>query len=357
MRFATAAGLLAWIAAVAPGTGPACADPPSDFLLGADASALDRLDVRGVAYRQDDTPRAALGLMREAGFNTLTLQVLVDPANGYLGRTRSPRMGARIRGAGFRLLLELRCTNATEGVAADEVPVRWAARPDLAKTVWAYTRGTVEDFRVAGAMPEFVQIGHDLSDGFLDAHVAPDSDGAAWDHLAELVGAALAGVKASAPRAKTVLRLGGANAVWCATVVDSLAARDVRFDLVGISWLPWYEGTLTELKEALATLSPHAPGGVLVLETAYPWTLRGFDDTLDEVSQPSQLHPGYEPTPEGQARWFTDVLAVVRETPGGTGVFWGDPFSIAARGVPTARENLALFDERGTVLPALNAGQ
>jgi arabinogalactan endo-1,4-beta-galactosidase len=215
----------------------------------------------------------------------------------------------------------------------------------------------VADFREAGALPHYIQIGHDLSGGFLDARVAPDSSTAAWDRLAERVGAALAGAKVSAPGAKTVLRLGGSDAVWCAAVVDSLAARDVRFDLVGISWLPWYEGTLTQLKEALALLSPHAPGGLLVLETAYPWTLRGFDDTLDEVGQPAQLHPGYDATPQGQALWFADVLAAVRATPPGCGVFWGDPFSIAARGVGTSRENLALFDQNGTALPALTVGR
>ncbi len=353
-------GLAARLATAAPAGTPV--EPPAEFLRGADVTALDRLDVRGAAFADADggAPRAALGILEDAGFDVLQLTVLVDPETGYLGTSRSAAMAGRIKGAGFGLLLQLRAADAEDGPRAVEIPRRWADRSDeeLVKAVRTYAAGTVRAFGEMGGRPDFLRVGEDLSHGFLGdrGRVGPDSSAAAWDRFAALAGAMLEGARAAAPRARTVLPLAQGDAAWCAAVVDSLAARDVRFDLLGVVWLPWYRGTLTELTDLLAALSLKHPGRVLVLETAYPWTLRGFDGTLDEVGQPSQLHPGYPATPEGQAAWLADVIAAAREA-GSAGVFWGDAVSIAARGVGSSRENLALFDDGGRALPALTAGR
>lgn len=357
---ALVAGLAVRLAAAAAGGTPV--EPPAEFLLGADVTALDRLDVRGAAYRDADggAPRSALGILRDAGFDVLQLTVLVDPETGYLGTSRSAAMGGRIQGAGFGLLLQLRAADAEDGPRAVEIPRRWADRSDeeLVKAVRSYAAGTVRAFGEMGGRPDFLRVGEDLSHGFLGerGRVGPDSSTAAWDRFAALAGAMLEGARSAAPGVRAVLPLARGDAAWCTSVVDSLAVRGVSFDLLGVVWLPWYRGTLPELTELLGALAARHPGRVLVLETAYPWTLRGFDGTMDEVGQPSQLHPGYPATPDGQAAWFADVIAAAREA-GAAGVFWGDAVSIAARGVGSSRENLALFDERGRALPALTAGR
>lgn len=342
---------------------PAAGDEPAPaapFLRGADVSALDRLDVRGAVFRDGPKERSALSILKDAGFDTLELTVLVDPGTGYLGVTRSAAMGARIHGAGLALIADLRFADAEEGAQALVVPRRWAAKSDaeLEKAVHHWAIEALGAFRATGARPDFVRIGEDLGRGFLGTRgaVAPDSGTAAWDRCATLVRAALDGARAAAPGARTILPLEHGDIAWCRAVVDSFAVRGVRFDRIGLSWRPWYRGTLDELRAMVEALAGDAPDGVIVLDTAYPWTLRGFDGTLDEVGQPAQLHPGYPATPEGQARWLADVVRTVREA-GGTGVVWGDPVSRAARGVGSARENLAFFDDAGNALPALTAGR
>lgn len=352
---AAPAGLLPCGAAAAADAVPAAA-----FLRGADVSALDRLDVRGAVFRDGPKERSALAILGDAGFDTLVLTVLVDPETGFLGVTRSADMGARIHGAGFALLADLRFADAAEGALASRVPRRWAAKPDaeLETAVRRWASETLEAFRATGARPELVRVGADLAGGFLGERgaVSPDSGSAAWDRCAVLLHAALDGIETAAPDARTILPLEHGDIAWSLAVVDSLAARDVRFDRIGVSWRPWYRGTLEELRATLEALARRAPDGVMVLDTAYPWTLRGFDGTLDEVGQPAQLHPGYPATPEGQARWLADVVRIVQEA-GGNGVVWGEPVSRAARGVGSSAENLALFDDSGGALPALVAGR
>jgi arabinogalactan endo-1,4-beta-galactosidase len=320
---------------------------------------LDRLEVRGAEFDDGAARGTALAILGSRGFDTLRLSVLVEPSTGFLGLARSATMGGRIRGAGFRLFVDLEYSDAPAGAGVQEKPRRWRSVPEAAlpDTVRSYTRRVLKTFAQAGAAPDFVQVGREVGRGILgDAgRVGPDSSGAAWDRFAGLLAAGIAGTRDAAPKARVVLHLEGGDAAWCATVVDSLGARGVAFDLVGVSWYPWWHGTLAQLEETLALLARHGCAGVLVLETAYPWTLRDADDVLDEVSQPSQLHPGYEATPDGQKRWIADVLALVRELPEGRGVFYHEPAQISAKGVGSAWDNLALFDADGRALPALDA--
>jgi arabinogalactan endo-1,4-beta-galactosidase len=340
------------------GAAPAGAAAP-EFLLGADVSSLDRLEVRGVSFDHGDTLRTALAVLRGHGFDTLRLSVLVDPATGFNGLSRSVGMGARVKGAGFRLFLDLECSDAPTGAGVQEPPRRWKflAFPALADTVRAYAQRVVTEFGGQGAKPDLVQIGREIGGGILgdEGRVSPDSSAAAWDRFATLLSAGIAGVHAAAPQARIVLHFEGGHAARCGAVLDSLRARNVAFDLVGVSWYPWYHGTLAQLKETLEVLAAHGGKDVLVLETAYPWTLADADDVLNEVSQPSQLHPGYEATPEGQRAWLAAVIALARSIPAARGVFYYEPTEVAAKGVGSSWDNLALFDGGGGALPGLDA--
>ncbi|MFN8179787.1 MAG: glycosyl hydrolase 53 family protein [bacterium] len=356
-------GLLCGVSEAPAADAPVRAAPSGEaapeFLLGADVSSLDRLEVRGVSFDHGDSLRTALAVLRGHGFDTLRLSVLVDPATGFSGLGRSVAMGARIKGAGFRLFLDLECSDAPTGAGIHELPRRWKAlaAPALADTVKAYAQRVVTEFGAEGAKPDLVQIGREIGGGFLGdvGSVGPDSSAAAWDRFATLLSAGIAGVHAAAPRARIVLHFEGGRAARSGAALDSLRARDVGFDLVGVSWYPWYHGTLAQLKETLDVLAAHGAKDVLVLETAYPWTLDDADDVLNEVSQPSQLHPGYAATPAGQRAWVAAVIALARSVPAARGVFYEEPTNISAKGVGSSWDNLALFDADGGALPALDA--
>ena len=48
---------------------------------------------------------------------------------------------------------------------------------------------------------------------------------------------------------------------------------------------------------------------IIIVETAYPWTLAWFDDSHNIVGESGQLHDGYEASPEGQRAFLRDLLA------------------------------------------------
>ena len=145
----------------------------------------------------------------------------------------------------------------------------------------------------------------------------------------------------------------------------NITARDVPFDVIGISYYPFWHGTLPELQYNLNDIVARYGRPVIVVETAYAFTTAN-DDFLPNIFGPDMENPNYPISPEGQAAFLRDVMGVVRAVPDGMGwgVFWWDATWTAVEGngwdntdpsSGNAWENQALFDFDGVVLPAFDA--
>jgi arabinogalactan endo-1,4-beta-galactosidase len=109
----------------------------------------------------------------------------------------------------------------------------------------------------------------------------------------------------------------GADSTVCARFLDNLVSRGVDFEIIGLSFYPWWHGTLDGLKDNITALALRYGKDIVVVETAYPWTLRWADDTHNIIGLKSQLHVGYPATVEGQRRFLEEVVAIVRAAPHG----------------------------------------
>ena len=136
------------------------------------------------------------------------------------------------------------------------------------------------------------------------------------------------------------------------------------FDLIGFSYYGYWHGSLGDLQANLNDISARYNKDVVVVETAYPFTLADADGTPNLIGLPNQLVAGYPATPEGQTANFRDVMSIVRAVPNGhgLGVFYWEATWIPVTGNgwdPTNPasgnnwENQALFDFTGHALPAL----
>ena len=115
--------------------------------------------------------------------------------------------------------------------------------------------------------------------------------------------------------------------------------------------------------KTVVDLKWHYGKPVVIVETAYPFTLSNHDQEANVIISADQLTPGYPATPAGQQLNLKDVLSAAREG-GAAGVFYWEPtWTAAVRGNgwdPTNPasgdqwENQALFDFNGKVLPAIN---
>lgn len=341
------------------------------FMNGADASFLPQVEAAGGAFRDDVGPDAgppgdALTILRAHGVTAVRIRVWHTPTDGAGGLAAGLALAARAAAAGFDILLDLHYSDTWADPGHQSVPAAWAGLelPVLADSVRLYTRDVVRAFAARGATPRCVQLGNEITAGMLwdtgRVGGAFDTD-AQWDRLARLLQAGLEGMdEAVAGRVRPQVMIhidrGGDNA-GARRFLDRLALRNVPFDVIGLSYYPWWHGSPADLAANLGDLATRYGKDIIVVETAYPWTLGWRDSTHNIIGLPSQLLPGYPASPEGQRAFLEAMLDIVRAVPDGRGigVFWWGADWIPAPGFGSSWENLALFDGEGRALPALSA--
>ncbi|MGD0346729.1 MAG: glycosyl hydrolase 53 family protein, partial [Terracidiphilus sp.] len=223
------------------------------------------------------------------------------------------------------------------------MPAAWAKlnHRQLVKQVFAYTRDTIAAFAQQGLMPDMVQAGNEITNGMLwpDGKL-PDR----WDQFADLLKAGIRGVRAgslSGPRPRIMIQIERSGDYDAAvSFFDSLITRHVQFDVIGLSYYPYWHGDLPTMQGNLRKLALRYRRPIIVVETAYNWT--------PGRAGKSQEFPE---TPQGQLAFLRSVDAAVRDLPMGLGmgVFWWEP---AAEGGLRGR---SFFDNDGNVLPVITA--
>ena len=336
------------------------------FIQGADVSFLPRAEAGGAVYHDNGAPADCLAVLRAHGLTMARLRLRHSPADGHGGLGDVLALAARARAAGLDILLDLHYSDTWADPGHQVKPAAWTALSlaVLRDSVRVYTRDVLTAFDARGLAPAIVQLGNEINAGLLgnEGRVGGSLDTPAqWADLAGLLQAASEGVAdafPAAPRPLVMIHLDrGADNTGARWFLDNLANRKVDFDLIGLSYYPWWHGPLADLETNLHDLASRYGKDIILVETAYPWTLAWFDGTHNAVGLPEQLLPGYPATPAGQRDFLDTLLAMVRAVPEGRGrgVFWWEPEWIATPGPGSSWENVTLFDDQGRALPALGA--
>jgi arabinogalactan endo-1,4-beta-galactosidase len=208
--------------------------------------------------------------------------------------------------------------------------------------VFVYTRDTIAAFRDANVLPDMVQIGNEITHGMLwpDGRL-PDN----WKNFTDLLKAGINGVDAghgNLPRPLIMIHI-DRGGDWKSThhFFDQLQLFDVRFDVIGQSYHPWWQGSLNDLRDNLywTAVTYHKP--IVLAEVSYPWKPFGKQNQ----------DPPFPLTPEGQADWLRELNRVVQDTPEhlGAGLIWWEPAVPAEKPL----RDRGLFGDDGNALPAI----
>ncbi|MFC7328427.1 glycoside hydrolase family 53 protein [Marinactinospora rubrisoli] len=345
-------------------TAPAPAAAAVLDVRGADVSSLAKNEDFGAGYlTSSGEPADPLRLLAESGVTHVRLKVWVDPADGYNDHDRVLEMARRAHDAGLRTLIDFHYSDFWADPGRQTKPAAWAglSGEELRTAVYDHTYALCAALAGQGTPADMVQVGNELNAGML----WPDGSIDDWEELARLLTAGASAVRDADPATRVVLHLaeGGDNEQtrWW---FDQAVARDVPFDVIGLSYYGYWHGGIEDLRANLADAAARYGKDVLVAETAYPFTLDNDDAHPNIIAGTSDLVPGYPATPEGQSANLRDVMAAVESVPGGRGlgVFYWEPTWTAVAGSgwdPTdpasgnAWENQALFDYADRALPAL----
>jgi arabinogalactan endo-1,4-beta-galactosidase len=317
----------------------------------------------GGVYKYSDGSEAdALQILKDNGLNYARLRVWVDPADGYHGKAELLEMAVRLKDLGIKLLVDFHYSDNWADPGKQNKPAAWKDYDfdQLQKAVYEHTFDICKSLVDQGTPPDMIQVGNEINAGML----WPDGDYNHFDNLAAFLKEGYRAVKDCSSSTLVMLHIaeGGDNdlARWW---FDNITRREVPFDVIGISYYPYWHGSLAELQNNLNDISSRYDKDVIVVETAYAFTDQE-DDNLSNIANTDLAIPGYPYTPEGQRTMVRDIMSIVRAVPNGRGlgIFYWDATWTAVPGngwdstdpaSGNAWENQALFDYDDRALSAM----
>ncbi|MCE1188776.1 MAG: glycosyl hydrolase 53 family protein [Ignavibacteria bacterium] len=340
--------------------------PAQQFVSGVDVSFLPQIEMNGGSFRVNGIISEPLSIYKSHGITYARLRLWKNPADHVNDLTSTVALAQRIRAAGMLLLLDLHYSDTWADPAHQTKPLEWTSTfgQALQDSVYTYTKLVMGRLKNEGCVPSIVQIGNEISCGFLwdDAKVCgAQNTPAQWQKLGSLIQAGVRGVRDVFPDSTAVKLMihidrGGnlADATW---FYDNLLQYTASFDYIGLSFYPWWHGSLSDARNTVSGLIQKYHKGVFIVETAYPWTLSWKDSFTNIVGTSDQLLSGYPATPDGQAAYIHELINTIKNCPEnlGKGVFYWAPDWISLPSFASAWENLTLFDFSGNALPALDA--
>ncbi|GAA5057764.1 arabinogalactan endo-1,4-beta-galactosidase [Thermocatellispora tengchongensis] len=359
------AALCAALTLVLPAGGTAYgqAGPGRLAVRGADVSSLAKSEALGGVYRHANGRRGdALAILRDAGVTHIRLKVWVNPADGYNTKTQVLAVARRAKALGMGLLIDFHYSDSWADPGKQNKPAAWASLPfdQLRQAVYDHTFDVLGALKAQGTTAEMVQIGNELNGGLL----WPDGRYDNWPGMAALLNAGYDAAKAVSSATKVVLHLAdGADNGLYRWWFDNAAAHGIRYDVIGLSYYPYWHGTLEAFQANLNDVAARYAKPVLVAETAYPFTT-GDDDGWTNIITSAEPYPGYPASTGGQSAMTRTIMDIVRAVPGGRGLgvfYWeatwtgvpGNGWDPADPSSGNGWENQALFGFDDRALPAL----
>lgn len=341
-----------------------CTAVAGDFTAGADFSHLAFFESRNVVYKDAGQPGDALVIAKRHGLSCVRLrlftssaaQALADPYNYVNNLDYTVPLAVRVKNAGLSFMLDFHYSDTWADPGHQRKPAAWTnlAFTQLVQQMYDYSSNCIAAFKAADAMPDYVQVGNEITSGMLwpDGKVGGTYDTPAqWSQLGQLLNAAVQGIKeasgTAAPKIIVHIDRGGD---WTSTqwFFDNLRQWQVPFDIIGESYYPFWHGPLANLFNCLTNAAQRYHKPVIVAETAFPWT---------NYFWPTNII-GLSPSIDGQVRYVAAMATVLNRVPAGLGAgifWWGAEYQQTAGVNGAGFSTTSFFDVEGNILPAVDA--
>lgn len=337
------------------------------FWFGADLSYVNEMEDCGAVYRENGKERDPFELFAERGANLVRVRLWNDAEwTDYSDLADVKKTIARARAQGMQVLLDFHYSDEWADGDKQIIPKAWAdigTTEDLAQALYDFTLQTLVELHEEGLLPEMVQVGNETNPEIMRG---PDNgkDPIDWTRNAALFNAGIRAVREASKRAgepvKVMLHIAQPENVlpW----FEAAAAAGVSdFDQVGVSYYRrWSSEDFDGLSAVLEEIkSRHPEAEVILVETAYPWTLE-FTDEAPNLLTENTLIDGYPATVEGQSAYLADLTQLVIDA-GGSGMVYWEPAWVSTGcstrwGQGSHWENATFFDFRNgnEVLPSID---
>lgn len=331
----------------------------SDFMYGADLSILKRMNDLGGKYKMDGVEKDALEIFTENGYNYGRLRIfhtpnMQGPVCNSLDYTIA--LAKDIKGAGMKLLLDFHYSDTWADPAHQHTPKAWEGLTleVLTDSVYHYTRNVVEAMDKAGVLPDMVQVGNEITPGMMwEQGRIYKKSGEDWESFCHLLNAGIGGVNDAYGDTEVPIMIhidkgGDLNATN--RFFTKIEEHGVEYDVIGLSYYPWWHGTFSDLQKNLKWVSDNKEQDIVIVETAY--YSNGY------YPKPGKWVLDYQPYPateQGQYDFLVALDSIARQYPKVKGIFYWKPdgLEIVESGVHYLGRSL--FDKNGNAFMGIKA--
>lgn len=248
----------------------------TDKVLGADISFLPELEARGIKFSDNGVEKDAIAILKEHGINYIRLRIFNDPAQpkgyspnmGFCDLEHTMQMAKRAKDAGLKVLLDFHYSDYWADPGKQFKPKAWEGQDftTLKKSVYDFTVNTLQQLKAQGTTPDMVQVGNEINHGI----VWPEGSIANLDSLASLLYEGVKGVHAVDPKMLVMLHVAlGGQKQESDFFYEAMQARNVPYDIIGLSYYPKWHGTLADLTDNIAYLSKKYNRQIMVAEYTF----------------------------------------------------------------------------------------
>lgn len=324
-----------------------------DFYRGMDASAVLALENSGVKYYNfDGEEQDVFMTLAQAGVNYIRLRVWNDPydenGDGYGGGNNDVAtaiaLGQRATQYGMKVCIDFHYSDFWADPKKQFVPKAWQGMniEEKADALYNYTLDSLTQILEAGVNVGMVQIGNEINNG-----MSGETDVA---NVRKLLTAGSKAVReAAADSGKDILVAVHYTNIddmkKLDTLLTGLQVKEIDYDIVGLSFYPYWHGTMDDLINAIIHIRDTYGKKVYVAENAYCYTAEDGDGSANSVEGTGDLAEGYSASVQGQANEVRDVCAAANEA-GAEGIFYWEGTWIPVG--PADADNSAIWEKYGS---------
>lgn len=314
--------------------------------VGGDISLLPEYEKAGAQYKDHDGKPIAelLPWLHDQGMNAMRVRLFVNPdkykeqhQNDADADTRyDPNacqdldyiipLCKRIVDNGMALVLDFHYSDTWADPAKQWTPIDWQGLGDeeLYQKIFDYTKDVLQQLKDAGVTPTFIQPGNEISYGMLWGPVGTSTpkkalmgSDANWERFATLLKMAISACNDVCPDAKIILHT---ERVQQPDVLEhfynQMAKYNVPYEIIGLSYYPYFHGNLSVLDKALKTLTQKfSDKNIMIVETGYSYKWEVPGTTVNNTST-------WPYTEAGQAQFVRDLVAELDKYSQVDGLFW-----------------------------------
>ena len=274
-----------------------------------------------------------LNYLKTTGLNAMRVRLFVDPSmagaedQGEGVCQDLPfvlALSQRIKAAGFDLLLDIHYSDTWTDPGQHSTPSSWTVTSALTDSVYSYTKRVLNAMIAVGATPDFIQVGNEVTYGMLwpTGHCYPNGSNYGNGTFATFANYLKQGIKACrelCPAAKVVVHTEMSRSSNVISFYNTLKNYTSDFDIIGLSYYPYWHGGLSTLNDLLTTLETSYPAKkIQIVETGYPHAYYPSGASYD-------LQSTWPATESGQKAFATALIEVLNTHSSVNGLYWWFP--------------------------------